>query len=615
MKKTGCFVLCLLLFVFALSMTGALAEAAESDYAITLTADAETVTAGQQVTLTAAFANPETVNKKAKNDTIIWTLTDAEGNKTNAATIRNNGVVATQKNVKETTVVVAAAAAKSMESQTASVKITIVPCVSKITVTADPDIIYLQDGYNTVQLTAAVEPEDAAKDVTWKSSNEKVITVDEKGLVTAVAAGNATVTATANDGSNIKGNVKVTVGIPVGRINGISYNGAGSSLLAGKDSRTFSVSEFCDAEGQKINPTNKNVTWSIEVMPESALPYIHIDEKGRLTTEKDCPPASVKVTAAADGSLPAGSATYSIGDLFIAPTKTAETVEIKSMDDLYGSWSVFMTADDKGNVNSASGWMSKNGLYDITFEVIEANGKPGVFCSYNYYDDGSYYVCLNNGAVCFESRDGGAGPVLFRLCADGTMIQNMYKTKNDQNLTIYCIQTSKDKRVIETENKTDTGNSAEPELILGGLQTRDINGSEVDSSLIADKKLVMVNVWATYCQPCINEMKGLGSLSRELAEQGVMILGIVTDCQKTDLSVIEEKLQSARKIAGDTKADYPHLLASDSIYQNVVSQVTAVPLTFFVDGTGRMVGEVYVGARDEAEWKEIILATLETLSK
>lgn len=60
------------------------------------------------------------------------------------------------------------------------------------------------------QLTATVSPENASyKTVTWTSSNKKVVRVDEKGKVTAVSAGNATVTAKTKDGKYAKVTVKV----------------------------------------------------------------------------------------------------------------------------------------------------------------------------------------------------------------------------------------------------------------------------------------------------------------------------------------------------------------------------------------------------------------------
>lgn len=60
-------------------------------------------------------------------------------------------------------------------------------------------------------LTATVAPTDASnKAVTWKSDNESVATVDANGKVTAVAAGEATITVTTTDGSKTA-DCKVTV--------------------------------------------------------------------------------------------------------------------------------------------------------------------------------------------------------------------------------------------------------------------------------------------------------------------------------------------------------------------------------------------------------------------
>lgn len=61
----------------------------------------------------------------------------------------------------------------------------------------------------------AFAPDDATdKSVTWSSDKDAVATVDENGLVTAVAVGTAVITATAKDGSGVTDKCTVTVSVP-----------------------------------------------------------------------------------------------------------------------------------------------------------------------------------------------------------------------------------------------------------------------------------------------------------------------------------------------------------------------------------------------------------------
>lgn len=64
----------------------------------------------------------------------------------------------------------------------------------------------------TVQLTATINPDNTTEDktLTWKSSDEKVATVDKDGKVTAVKAGTATITVTASNGKTAECKITVT---------------------------------------------------------------------------------------------------------------------------------------------------------------------------------------------------------------------------------------------------------------------------------------------------------------------------------------------------------------------------------------------------------------------
>ena len=63
-----------------------------------------------------------------------------------------------------------------------------------------------------MQAAAAVLPENADnKEVTWTSSNESAVTVNESGLIKAIGVGSADIIATAKDGSGVTGKVTITV--------------------------------------------------------------------------------------------------------------------------------------------------------------------------------------------------------------------------------------------------------------------------------------------------------------------------------------------------------------------------------------------------------------------
>ena len=93
----------------------------------------------------------------------------------------------------------------------ATITISTAPTVLCTSIALDNTSAMMNAG-ETMQLNATVLPADAAdKSVTWTSSDNAVATVSNDGLVTAVAAGNATITATTNDGSNLSAACNVTV--------------------------------------------------------------------------------------------------------------------------------------------------------------------------------------------------------------------------------------------------------------------------------------------------------------------------------------------------------------------------------------------------------------------
>lgn len=134
----------------------------------------------------------------------------------------------------------------------------------------------------------------------------------------------------------------------------------------------------------------------------------------------------------------------------------------------------------------------------------------------------------------------------------------------------------------------------------------DLEGNTISQEVFSQSKLTMVNVWATYCNPCLREMPGLGELAAEHDSSQFQIIGIISDVREG------EDQDLAESLIEQTGANYPHLLVNDSIYRQILTSVTAVPTTFFFDGEGAYLGGV-VGSAEKSAWEELINGLLEEL--
>lgn len=103
-----------------------------------------------------------------------------------------------------------------------------------ITVVSNLDLNKSTDSLQAGQtdtLTATITPDNATnKNVTWKSSDESIATVDSTGKVTAIKEGTATITATTTDGSNLSASCVVTV-IPRGTTPTDPTDNIGNAML------------------------------------------------------------------------------------------------------------------------------------------------------------------------------------------------------------------------------------------------------------------------------------------------------------------------------------------------------------------------------------------------
>ncbi len=144
-----------------------------------------------------------------------------------------------------------------------------------------------------------------------------------------------------------------------------------------------------------------------------------------------------------------------------------------------------------------------------------------------------------------------------------------------------------------------------PDGILSSFKATDLDGNTVDQTVFSGYKLTMINVWGTFCGPCISEMPEIGALNRNLTDQGFQVVGIVVDAGD-GTAVDESVVKTAGDIIEQTGADYLHILPSTDLTEGYLDQVMYVPTTIFVDEYGNQVGDEYVGAKDYEDWAGII---------
>ena len=197
--------------------------------------------------------------------------------------------------------------------------------VASISVTADKTELTVGD---TMQAAAAVLPENADnKEVTWTSSDETVANVSEAGLITAKAAGTATIKATAKDGSGVSGELVITVKAKQVTPDPEPVKVASISVTADKKELEIGGTAQATAAVLPENANNKEVTWTSS--NESA---VTVNESGLI---KAIGVGSADIIATAkDGSGVTGKVTITVKSKDIDPVPTPTPAPAEKVEEL-----------------------------------------------------------------------------------------------------------------------------------------------------------------------------------------------------------------------------------------------------------------------------------------
>lgn len=153
---------------------------------------------------------------------------------------------------------------------------------------------------------------------------------------------------------------------------------------------------------------------------------------------------------------------------------------------------------------------------------------------------------------------------------------------------------------------------ANTDSVIGSFEMSDIDGTAYTQSLFGEYDLTLVNVFTTWCSPCVNEIPELQKLSEQMKDKGVGVIGIVLDTAPDGIQD-EEAIQKAQLLREKTGASYPFLIPDAAMMNGHLNGITAFPHTFFVDKNGSIVGETYEGSHDLEGWTDIVNAQLDAL--
>lgn len=121
----------------------------------------------------------------------------------------------------------------------------------------------------------------------------------------------------------------------------------------------------------------------------------------------------------------------------------------------------------------------------------------------------------------------------------------------------------------------------------------DAAGRENTFSSVTAGKVVLLNVWATWCPPCRREIPDLVKISDEMASKGVMVIGVSIDDK-------DDAVTKVRTYAEKNNVTYLNLVDAQKDIAESYGSIQAIPTTFIIDRQGMVVQRIVGSQTKEA---------------
>ena len=147
------------------------------------------------------------------------------------------------------------------------------------------------------------------------------------------------------------------------------------------------------------------------------------------------------------------------------------------------------------------------------------------------------------------------------------------------------------------EVRAEAAHSADGPAHLPPLSVETIGGAALDPASL-EGKVVVVEMWATWCPPCLSTMKWLNTLQKQYSDR-VVVIAVAVDSPTADV----------KKLVGDLQPNYHVVQGAPEVIARF-GEIAAVPKLFIFDRTGKRARTFY-GAPPDLHEK--IAAAVDTL--
>ena len=171
------------------------------------------------------------------------------------------------------------------------------------------------------------------------------------------------------------------------------------------------------------------------------------------------------------------------------------------------------------------------------------------------------------------------------------------KTSSDEVKIQENAPVSTSKADVSSEVKNDT-KSDEKGGPWSKFTASDLDEKEYNQDILKDKKLTVINIWGTFCGPCLRELPYLAEIAEEYKEKDVQFVGIVIDTLDQNGEYSKDQINVAKDIISN-------LLPSPDLINIYLKNVQAIPETLILDNKGNIM-QSFLGSREKDDFKKII---------